>query len=156
MNDVENKSPEDGKPIAVPQMAIPIAGRPPESRPKRPRSWLSWFFGYVRMLEYNLDVAEREAERLRRERDSIFDRMVRLTTGFSMAEEMPDAIEVEKRTQEIQKPRNMHDFRGKMTADSLERFEANIKKDAIAEEEAKRKKEGGGTSGDDTAAKTTD
>lgn len=128
-----------------------------DSPPKRPKSWLSWFSGYVRMLEYELDLRTHEAERLRKERDSIFDRMVRLTTGFGMEEEMPDAIEVEKRTQEVQRPaRTMHDFRGQMTAESLDRYETRIKKQAVADEEAKRKKESGGMSGDDTAAETAD
>ena len=131
-----------------------------EYPPKRPKSWLSWFSGYVRMLEYEVEAKEFEAKRLRAERDSIFDRLVRLTTGFGMEEEMPDAIEVEKRTQEVQRPaRTMHDFRSQMTAESLERYEERIKRDAEADEKARRdaaEKKSGGKSGDNTTAKAAD
>lgn len=127
--------------------AAPIVETPPP--PKRPKSWLSYVFTYVRMLEYDLDRQNHEIDKLKAERDAMFDRMVRITTGFGMEEKMPDALEVEKRTRDMQ-PRTMHDFRSRMTADSLDRYEIAIRAKAEAEEKARRDKEKGDKSGDDT------
>ncbi len=51
-------------------------------------SWFGKLSPYVRLLE-------EEAYRLREENKSLLDRLLRLTTGWALHEEMPNAVEME-------------------------------------------------------------
>lgn len=99
-----------------------------------PRSWLGYVSPYVRLLEFM--VAE-----LKRERDDLQNRLVRMTTGWNLDERVPNQDEIE--AEETRKPRTSWELVRQQEADSLKNYMKRL------EEEAKQAaKPNGGTSGD--------
>lgn len=93
------------------------------------RSWLSRFFPSVARMEElatslqrDVDRLESENARISKERDELFDRTVRLTTGYGINEKMPNIQETTEAMLEAQKKAAGVDFGAELESASIARM----------------------------------
>jgi hypothetical protein len=88
------------------------------------RTWIGKVFPYIGHLESELALA-------RAERATILDRLVRVTTGYGLDQEMPDHITAEKEVRELNAMRGARtpfDLARELERVSLEESEENRKR----------------------------
>ena len=100
-------------------------------------SWLGRVFGYVRLLETLVQDQAEQLDEKEAQLEKIQDRLIRLTTGFGMKEEMPNMVELQREQEEmLKRPRTVEDLSLQLEAES----ERAVKERYAQEAEAARQR----------------